>query len=105
MWVETTFSVSCILRPWQITTNDRLFGSTTVVTFDVVIHPPVSVWVFGVIPMFSMHNSISIYVCVCVCELLLLLRFCHSIDGAWCEKSAHENCEKQTIVNISSVLF
>lgn len=40
VWVETTFSVSCILRPWQITTNDRLFGSTTAVVFDVVIHPP-----------------------------------------------------------------
>lgn len=39
--VETTFSVSCILRPWHITTNDRLFGSTTAVMFDVVIQPPV----------------------------------------------------------------
>lgn len=38
--VDTTFSVSCMLRPWQITTKLRLLGSTTAVILDVVIHPP-----------------------------------------------------------------
>lgn len=40
MWVETTFSVNCIFKPWQITTRFFLFGSTTAVILDVVIHPP-----------------------------------------------------------------
>lgn len=35
-----TFSVSCGLRAWHTTTNDRLFASTTAVIFDVDIHPP-----------------------------------------------------------------
>lgn len=39
--VDTTFSVSCIFNPWHTTTNDRLFGSTTAVMFDIVTHPPV----------------------------------------------------------------
>lgn len=38
--VDTTFSVSCIFNPWHTTTNDRLFGSTTAVMFDIVTHPP-----------------------------------------------------------------
>lgn len=39
--VDTTFSVSCIFRPWQMTTNERLLGSMTAVIFEMVIHPPV----------------------------------------------------------------
>lgn len=38
--VDTTFSVSCIFSPWQITTNDRLFGSIRAVMLDVVTQPP-----------------------------------------------------------------
>lgn len=38
--VETTFSVSCVFKPWQITTRLLRFGSTTAVIFDVVIQPP-----------------------------------------------------------------
>ena len=38
--VETTFSVSCILSPWQMTTSERLFGSTMAVIFEIVIQPP-----------------------------------------------------------------
>lgn len=29
--VDTTFSVSCMLSPWQITTSERLLGSTMAV--------------------------------------------------------------------------
>lgn len=38
--VETTFSVSCMLMPWQITTRLLLLGSTMAVMLEVVIQPP-----------------------------------------------------------------
>lgn len=40
VWVLTTFSVSCMLSPWQMTTRDRLLGPTFAVMFDDVTHPP-----------------------------------------------------------------
>ena len=38
--VPTTFSVSCMLTPWQMTTKDRLSAGTMAVTLLVVIQPP-----------------------------------------------------------------
>lgn len=38
--VETTFSVNCMFKPWQMTTRLLLFGSTTAVILELVIQPP-----------------------------------------------------------------
>lgn len=38
--VETMFSDSWLLIPWQLTTNERLLGSTIAVMLEVVIQPP-----------------------------------------------------------------
>lgn len=57
VWVETTFSVSCIFNPWQITTRERLLGSTTVVIFELVVQPPGMHWVQRIDGLLTMASQ------------------------------------------------
>lgn len=51
--MDTIFSESWLLIPWQLTTKERLLGSTIAVMLDVVIQPPSGLTMVREVTFFS----------------------------------------------------